>query len=365
MRGRVRPALLAVVLLGYAQACLAQSYDWGNYIVRHDTPLTAGAVCTSDGVFVDCATAPTTTINGTACTIGSSCTVSISGSNVSIAVGVTPITGGATSQLVFQDSGGNFDETANVIWQAPFLGLGTTTASAQLHIAGANAISAPAWTTNGIGIRQDAETYTDTSSSGTQSSPVYFDVIGQPTLAASNATTFSNAATMYIARPPVAGNNATITKKAALVVGSGNVGIGTTSPAAGLQIADNGLGFLITNSVGNYEYVRIGAGQFQLPSGAGLAWTNSSSSADLSLKDTGLSRGAAGKVYVGNGTQGDYSGTLIAGNVGIGTTSPAAVLDVAGAVKVAGTGSETCDAAHNGAQRMNPTTGFMEVCMGY
>ncbi len=37
--------------------------------------------------------------------------------------------------------------------------------------------------------------------------------------------------------------------------------------------------------------------------------------------DTGISRLSTGKLAVGNGTAGDYSGTLIAGNVGIGTTT--------------------------------------------
>lgn len=49
-----------------------------------------------------------------------------------------------------------------------------------------------------------------------------------------------------------------------------------------------------------------------------------------SSKDIGLSRGAAGKLYVGNGATGDFSGTLIAGNIGIGTTSPGQKLSVAG-----------------------------------
>ena len=89
---------------------------------------------------------------------------------------------------------------------------------------------AAAWTTNGIGIRQDAATYKDNSSSGTVANN-YVDVIGQPTLTASSATTYTNAATMVIAGPPAAGTNVTITNPAALVVASGNVGIGTTGPA--------------------------------------------------------------------------------------------------------------------------------------
>jgi hypothetical protein len=51
------------------------------------------------------------------------------------------------------------------------------------------------------------------------------------------------------------------------------------------------------------------------------------------------------------------------GNVGVGTTSPAATLDVAGSARFAGTGSEACDAAHNGSMRFNTSSKKMEMCI--
>lgn len=51
-----------------------------------------------------------------------------------------------------------------------------------------------------------------------------------------------------------------------------------------------------------------------------------------------------------------------AGYVGIGSTTPAATLDVAGPVKVAGTGSETCSASTVGAMRYNAAGNYMEIC---
>jgi hypothetical protein len=65
---------------------------------------------------------------------------------------------------------------------------------------------------------------------------------------------------------------------------------------------------------------------YRIPSDWGYSWGSCTSNS--CGPDTGLSRGAANKIYVGNGTVGDYSGTLIAGNVGIGTTSPGSTLSV-------------------------------------
>ena len=348
MRGRVLKAfwaaLFATALLGHAQTCLAAA-DWANLAVSNT--LTSGDICTTDGVYINCTTAPTTTINSTPCTLGGSCSITISGSSVTLIVGTTPISGGATGQLVYQDSSNKFDEMANVVWQSPFLGLGTATASAQLHIAGANAISASAWTTNGIRVREDAQTYTDTSSSGTQSSSMYFDVIGQPTLAASNATTYANAATMYIAGPPIGGTNATITNAAALVVGIGNVGIGTTSPSSALTVVDTSGGQLRLGINAGGIPGSISGGQtsnsFNISAGS---WSNG----NISLTPYG----AGGGLYLNyNGTSGNgglyvYDGgtsnvrmvVQSGGNVGIGTTGPTQSLDVAGYIK-ASSGSIT------------------------
>jgi hypothetical protein len=53
--------------------------------------------------------------------------------------------------------------------------------------------------------------------------------------------------------------------------------------------------------------------------------------------DTNFSRLSAGVVAVGNGTASDYSGTLIASNVGIGTTAPTAKLHLPAGTATAGT----------------------------
>lgn len=129
------------------------------------------------------------------------------------------------------------------LWGGGFNGYGTTGPAAKIHLAGA--VSSAAWTTSGVGIRQAAATYTDTTSSGTVSS-VYINSLGTPTIATSNVTTFTNAASMFIGNAPTAGTNATITNSLSLVVNErsrfhGYVGIGgaTVNPTSVLQIGAN------------------------------------------------------------------------------------------------------------------------------
>lgn len=293
------PAAVAIALFLLAASPRAQAttYQWGN--IAYQGTLASGDICTTDGVYINCTISPS----------------SVSG---------TP--GGSNMQIQYNNSGA-FGGAANFVWNNTnnFLGLGTGTANAQLHISGANAISAPAWTTNGIGIRQDGQTYTDTSSSGTQGNPVYFDVIGQPTLAASNATTFASAATLYIAGAPNAGTNATITSPAALVVGDGYVGLGMgslldASPLPRpLNIADWAGGNSRNGSI------RLGAD----PSYYGELNFIFGSELRLNAHDnTGIDT-----FYTNNTERMRITAT---GNVGIGTTAPQNGLDIGTSAAVGG-----------------------------
>ena len=235
--------------------------------------------------------------------------------------GYAPV--GSNMQIQYNNLG-TLGGASNFIWNsaAGFAGIGTTTASAQFHMAGGTVSGgAAAWTANGIGIRQDAATYKDNSSSGTVASN-YVDVIGQPTLSASSATTYTNAATMVIAGAPAAGTNVTITNPAALVVGSGNVGIGTTGPTAMLDVRGN-------------IYFGAAAEQRLTSDGpnASMRITTSAGGGLILLPNNG-----AAKASFTSGTTCESGSQfcLANGNVGIGTTGPGYKLEVNGSTGLDG-----------------------------
>lgn len=95
--------------------------------------------------------------------------------------------------------------------------------------------SVAAWGTSGVQLQLDGNTYTDSSTagSGTATSAVMTS-IGQTTLAATNASvTTTDAATLYVAGPPIAGSNQTITTPWSIWIDSGNARIDGVLDARG------------------------------------------------------------------------------------------------------------------------------------
>lgn len=128
------------------------------------------------------------------------------------------------TQLIFATTP-NTTTTAGdvmVLSQAGNLTVGSSSvSSSRLSISTTRSASYPATTNFSI----LAGTFTDTSSSGTVTSIIgaYIDTT---TLVASSATTYTSAASVYIASAPVASTNVTITNNYALWVGSGTTRLG-------------------------------------------------------------------------------------------------------------------------------------------
>jgi len=138
-----------------------------------------------------------------------------------------------SGRVALSTTGGRLTDNSGLTFASGTgLGIGGTGA-ARLHTLGA--ISAAAWNTNGINIRTDAATYTDssTATSGTVTNAA-INAIGIPTIASTNTSvTYSNAGTLYIAGAPVNGTNVTITNARALWVEGASFFHGSASVSGG------------------------------------------------------------------------------------------------------------------------------------
>lgn len=140
----------------------------------------------------------------------------------------------------------------------------------------------------------------------------------------------------------------------------GKVGIGTTSPSVLLDLY---------NGPGNF----INLGEGNSGNGASLYFTRKSDGAQRPFLSMLPTLNAPNEDIILGSTSGMWNSVSLqtnggriflnaAGNVGIGTTAPAASVDVNGLIKVAGTGSEACSASTVGAIRYNAAGNYMEVC---
>ncbi|HMA78552.1 MAG TPA: tail fiber domain-containing protein, partial [Candidatus Paceibacterota bacterium] len=148
------------------------------------------------------------------------------------------------------------------------------------------------------------------------------------------------------------------------VIENGNVGIGTSTPSEALSLAGDGYisGSLTFGNSGNVIYdnasnLRLDTANrllfngnlagvrdsYLTVGGTGILAFNDAAITTGSI-DAGLSRLGSGIIAVGDGSVANASGTLIAGNIGIGTTTPTHTLTVAGTV-----GPESDDSFNLGA----------------
>ena len=99
----------------------------------------------------------------------------------------------------------------------------------------------------GVALNLASAIYTDTSTgAGTVTGPNAASWLGQPTMASTNAVTYTEAATLYIQNAPAAGTNTTLSNPYSLLIGNGIVRIKTatsaTSVTTGALVVDGGVG---------------------------------------------------------------------------------------------------------------------------
>ena len=150
-----------------------------------------------------------------------------------------------------------------------------------------------------------------------------------------NDLTISHNGTAYIIKNNYSGftgNNTGIILRQTAYNGSGTTDF-TFDSAGQLGTSGSSMRFLV-NSI---QTAAVVTGGWETRSDYGFKWSADTNPGGTA--DTGLYRGSAGVVYVGNGTNGNYGGTLVAGNVGIATTTPAQKLEVVGNIKISGAGN--------------------------
>lgn len=150
-------------------------------------------------------------------------------------------------------------------------GIGQVAPASLLHIG--SALTKTSWTTNGIAVRVDAATYTNSSAGSATYATAAAISLAQPTYAASNASTVvTDAANLYIANAPVAGTNMALTNAWALWVDDGSSrfdGRVVENQGADVSSANN----LVLGSDGN-SWEITGTTQINLISN--LGWQNGS-----------------------------------------------------------------------------------------
>jgi hypothetical protein len=116
-------------------------------------------------------------------------------------------------------------------------------------------LAQPSWTTNGIGLKLPAATYNETTAPGGTVAAQYIHNMGAPTLIASNATTYTNYATLFVAQPTPS-TNVTVTNNYAIIA-SGNVSVSGNVVGGNLSVTGNITGNTAGYSIGYRDIPQV------------------------------------------------------------------------------------------------------------
>lgn len=227
---------------------------------------------------------------------------------VSAVRGTTSTNLGGELQFWTRTNAGTLTQ-AVTIGNTQLLGIGQTAPAALIHT-GAN-LSASAWTTNGIALRIDPATYTDTTSSGTVAQNVGI-VLGAATFAASSVTTYTVAVGVNI-KTPLAGTNVTFGQTATALYVQGNTYIATGSSNA----------FIVGSALGGASQFQVATGTTGLmgvgPSAPAAKVHISGASTNTAWTNSGIGIRSDAATYTDSSTATGTIGTEVIHSLGQGT----------------------------------------------
>jgi len=266
-------------------------------------------------------------------TAGSGISITNGSGSINIASTVTPanyvaVAGSTMTGALNLPANGLIAGTSQLVLSSGNVGIGTSSPVASLHVAGATTI----FGAGEASATPSAATVRGANAAGTDKFGASLNI------QASNGTGTggSGAINFLTAVAASTGTTANTLATAMTVSPNGSVGIGSTSPSATLDLR--------TTSAAS-QFHMITALQPSLPvSGItyidlGTAASNNDQGA-LYFRNVGAGS-ANNTMSIGFYGTGDRLAVLAGGNVGIGTTSPAGMLHIAGATTVIGTGEAT------------------------
>ena len=220
----------------------------------------------------------------------------------------SPITAGYFP--FWTSSTGQLAGTSTIFTTGGNVGIGTTAPSSTLHVVGSGNTGA-------------TQPFKVTNSDGTQILAVRNDGVVQIYSNITSAASFVSAAATGFSNSLWTNGVERLT-----VASSGNVGIGTVTPAAPLDVNGNLImrGTSLSLGATSTRSLVTSNTSFGLASGVNFQWSGTTDGGGT--KDASLSRAATGVLAVGTGLAGTFDGTLAAGSIGIGTTAPSSTLHI-------------------------------------
>ena len=207
------------------------------------TQISSGVI--TDNITAASGTVTTQAVNGIAGSTLAATGASVTYTNAAtLYIGAAPVASTNVTitnpYALYVNSGNSYLAGSLIIGSGSRLGINTTTIGTQFRIGSQSTVlNTNSYNTSlGFGLAIDANTYTSSTSSGTIAAAGVY-TFGIPTLAATSATIITNAASMYLAGPPVPSTNMTITNPWSIYVNNGPSYLGG-SVSTGARLTVNG-----------------------------------------------------------------------------------------------------------------------------